>query len=831
MLDAKDRRAAESELIDTTVGTNQFTATTGNRGHNMVNDPDQISPYDTVPVQFTGYNYGRPGDASGTWMSRDGGTIKRKRFKDGGVTDSEILQMLKYEGRSGSRGGTGLKDYGIKITTGPKWGEKYAYLGDGDVTEADAIRFVKEEYLSKLQEFPKRIRERLADYAYNTDRDVYDLLLKTNKIISLDQIQHEPPHTNDWNTNKANILKDIKNNEDAFIKKLDITKHEVMKDWWADPNLGNDANAYEKTAKGRINMWKQIDQGKVWDNKTSSWSKPKRKVKITSLAGTSSRPTRKQNIPDDAKQWDPTSDDYNQAEVKKGDYIKESGKWYKVTGRSVSKYSGRNVEDISPHLKGTYGDTRENFGRLEQDINSNEELQKAIVKQTRAELANARPNSIGLTAAELEKARKMTPEQIIDNFMRMQKQVFAVSAQKGASEDWAEGQAWDDSRVNYERTVRGMGFTPLTPGEAVAFQASYKGLGTLQEDPKFKKTLSNYDIIPMGPDEAQATGDDPSKVSYLDSWIGDNTIGQGVRHKGIKSEIDKEEAPWEDIEGTKERKHLGPGQRDMYTPPWKQNQWESNYALYNLLNTRKGVPWQSMPDWKQAIPVFKDFRGTAADMNRMLKTQMQGLQQMSGSPGAYMAGVHKMGDPTIAGILKAQSEQFNTNVAIGNRFEENNTASYNKYAQKKSSLETGLYDKMELANENFKQEKDKKMTELMNSVINMRTNQGITAAQNAGSNDFYVDPQTGQVHKKWWNNRDIPAKSKSNESVMALAAQYKQDYGSGFTNTELINAAKADLGVASNQPGYPGTSYPGVNPSAYLHPNMRGFGYPGGQAT
>lgn len=204
---------------------------------------------------------------------RDGGFVK---FQDGGITDADIIQMLKYESRAGSSSGSGLSNYGIKIN---KWGKKYDYLLDG-VTEQEAIDFIRAEYLPAVADFPANVQKRVIDYAYNTGRNPYDLLLLENGDLDLQSIRGaSDPEL--WEAKKEEILKKTKKKN--YSKSLDQTKHDLMYDWWKDPNLGNDPEAYEKSSKGRIDMWNEIESGKVWDDKTNTWTTRKKANQNTNV--------------------------------------------------------------------------------------------------------------------------------------------------------------------------------------------------------------------------------------------------------------------------------------------------------------------------------------------------------------------------------------------------------------------------------------------------------------------------------------------------------------------------------------------------------------------
>jgi hypothetical protein len=205
-----------------------------------------------LPKDESGKSY-YAGDAHGnkatvTWddaMKALGGTGYADEWTEDNIW---IEQILGYEETKGSGTGTGLKDYGIKA----EWKKKYDYLGDGEVTKEDAIRFIKEEYLPKVKDMPIEARKRLVDWEYNTGRDMEDLLLMANDDINLDQIQNEATHFDLWEQNKEAIIE--KMDDPNFIDKIDGTKHTVLQR--VSQDLYQSSDVYDATWKDRVNIWK-----------------------------------------------------------------------------------------------------------------------------------------------------------------------------------------------------------------------------------------------------------------------------------------------------------------------------------------------------------------------------------------------------------------------------------------------------------------------------------------------------------------------------------------------------------------------------------------------
>jgi len=177
--------------------------------------------------------------------------------------DQWISQILDYETNNGSAGGTGLTNYGIKKD---KWAPKYSYLNKNTINKKDAIKFIKEEYLSKVKNYPPEIQKRLVDYAYNSGRSIEDLLLFADGKISLDDINSSNVYTDKWKDNKSEIEKNLKNPE--FVSKLNNARDQVAK---TTKQINGQANpAYENTWYDRVRMFDPVKTSYNENNKISN---------------------------------------------------------------------------------------------------------------------------------------------------------------------------------------------------------------------------------------------------------------------------------------------------------------------------------------------------------------------------------------------------------------------------------------------------------------------------------------------------------------------------------------------------------------------------------
>jgi hypothetical protein len=97
----------------------------------------------------------------------------------------------------------------------------------------------------------------------------------------------------------------------------------------------------------------------------------------------------------------------------------------------------------------------------------------------------------------------------------------------------------------YREAAQQLGFNPLTDDETKQFQAGYRDLAALQNDPKFKDRLQDFDLAPKGiNDESPYLG---KAISGEDAIFGNTTAGQAQYLKKMKEtpELEFENVPEE----------------------------------------------------------------------------------------------------------------------------------------------------------------------------------------------------------------------------------------------------------------------------------------------
>jgi len=177
--------------------------------------------------------------------------------------DAWIRKILEYEATKGGYDPNKKNAYGLS-----NWG----YNSRDPKSIEEAIAFFKQDFLPKVQQYPAGVKERMADYIYNTGRSPEDFLLYAAGKITLSQLNSPKNFTSEWNEFKPEIEKMM--TDPSFLQTIDAKKADVYKTTKGG-TLENPNPAFDATWSGRINMW-NTDQ----ENQQTTQGNPNSKVFI-----------------------------------------------------------------------------------------------------------------------------------------------------------------------------------------------------------------------------------------------------------------------------------------------------------------------------------------------------------------------------------------------------------------------------------------------------------------------------------------------------------------------------------------------------------------------
>jgi hypothetical protein len=430
-------------------------------------------------------------------------------------------------------------------------------------------------------------------------------------------------------------------------------------------------------------------------------------------------------------------------------------------------------------------------------------------------MAKVKPRK-NLSQADIDRAKGMKDDEIMDNFYRAQKQVMAVQAHKGQLKDNKD--LWDKDKNQYINTITELGFDPMDASETAAFQGTYVGLQKLAQDPKFKDELADFRVTPVGKGDEPGGGTGLSTISDIDGWFGNTTVGEAALYAPKANELEMQEAEWDEVRKDPAVKHLqnqyGPGR----TPFWTEDIINLGFAAKNLFGIRKELPWQAKPITTLPRPTFLS---PDQQIQNILGAQRQGVRGAGafGSPQAYAANVAAMQANAMQHVANAIGNVHNRNVQVANQFELQRANIINNANVRDAQLATSLHDKNAILNQQFRNAKNQAWDTVRRMGVNMWTNRGMTQNLNTFTDQYDIDPVTG--FKYFTSPRELTPKNAQSNDVYDLAASYKNT-APDMTWGEALRFAKASRGLPDSptmgtgmDPREMAAGYPGSAPGGY----------------
>lgn len=380
------------------------------------------------------------------------------------------------------------------------------------------------------------------------------------------------------------------------------------------------------------------------------------------------------------------SDEAFQARLKE-EYKKASNKNLVYTVSPTGGYQKVTAQKIAKKLPSSYtedprlGKLNTNYAYVESLLNDpkNEDVVNKMYENYKAEInASTRINS-----AEKSKLLKLGKKEVLDLFMKAQKQVFAIheGEQSGKVENPITkdvNDIWDKSgNAEYKKTMKALGFSDdeiFNEDNIVAFQAAYRGLQKASmDDSTIAEKLKEFDLIPRG---MRDRGDfdplhDPMgrQMSGVDKVWGNTTAGQGLFAKGnLEDEVlnttdikdqTKTEYPLEDIPelpeytAPHELQYLGPDVNNMV----------ANLAI--MANQPNVMP---MPGITPEAPIqgaYVDPSREVAETQGLASTIVRG-SGVYGKPQAYAGATTDIQGKAAEAVANTLGKYFNANNEIYN---------------------------------------------------------------------------------------------------------------------------------------------------------------------
>lgn len=369
-----------------------------------------------------------------------------------------------------------------------------------------------------------------------------------------------------------------------------------------------------------------------------------------------------------------------------------------------------------------------------------------------------RGKNMGYTVKEIE---SMTPAELTQHFVDMQYRNilgYKKLTEAGISYDCynqntgklenTEG-CKDSPYGSLKEAFQAVGLDlPDNTGAAIA-QASYIGYRDLLdsrdagkiEDPALNEILSPFAVGQRGVQDEEYGIDDKNDISLIDGYYTNTTSGQLASVKA-PNDLIEEEISYEETPGPTKAEHLKP------TPPappaawWLQDIIKTAHAAGNLARIKKYMPWQATPDVVLPEMTFYDPTRELASNAEQANIAATALAQFTG-PQAFNSRYNQVQGQAAKNAADIMARYNNQNVTVSNQQAAQNASIMNQAAQQRAALATNLFDKYQIANQQFDNAKSEARNALTQQYVNAITNKNYTANLNKMFPQFSVDPSIG----------------------------------------------------------------------------------------
>jgi hypothetical protein len=300
----------------------------------------------------------------------------------------------------------------------------------------------------------------------------------------------------------------------------------------------------------------------------------------------------------------------------------------------------------------------------------------------------------------------------------------------------AEASSYDNGKYNPNKKT----------DQNLAFQKYYHSIPALK---KVAEQIIAEEKDPTNKGKTLAKGQRYDVTANEDSMFGPRTMKYWDK---IKKAASKEEPKKdgtvakkdtaETDRGAVERNPAHPVNQGDYAPWWLQDIVKTTGAANDLMRVKKYLPWQATPEVRLPDATFYDPTRELAANAEQANIQTQGMGAFMG-PQALSARSSSIQGQALKNAADIQSRYNNMNVEIANKLNQERTSIMNTASQNKAGLDTQLFDKYTIANQQFDNSKNLARQNLRQSYIDAITNKAKTQALNSLYPNFYTDPSRG----------------------------------------------------------------------------------------
>lgn len=442
------------------------------------------------------------------------------------------------------------------------------------------------------------------------------------------------------------------------------------------------------------------------------------------------------------------------------------------------------------------------YKKIEESLND-ATVQQALYDRTIAAI-NKKENKGGKATLSEEKLKAMSPAELKDAFLQMQRRNLGLIAHGINASTLGNNPDLDShTNKNFIKAFGDIGADVPTRIESELAQASYIGWNDLIKDrdagkivdPNLTSKLTKFKKLdPLGAaDDAGVQGN--KRISLIDGVYTNTTAGEVINVE------DDEPAATAAAAATTTQGDVIPTDTNIIKPtiPKKKSPWWLQDmiglagSVGDFARVKKYTPWQATPDYVLPEPTFYDPNRELAASAERANAMTEGLAQFSG-PQALSSRASQIQGTAATQAADILGRYNNMNVGVANQFESERAGIQNQASREKAALATQLYDKNTIMNQQFDNAKNQARQGMRDMLRTAITNRAYTSNLNQMYPQFNIDPGSGG----FMNYTGTPAPIKAtapNADAIQKFKELKTSLPVDTTDAVIWNMAKSYAGI------------------------------------
>jgi len=205
---------------------------------------------------------------------------------------------------------------------------------------------------------------------------------------------------------------------------------------------------------------------------------------------------------------------------------------------------------------------------------------------------------------------------------------------------------------------------------------------------------------------------------------------------------------------------IKPDEKKTRTPFFTQDMVNLANAISEKANIKKYMPYQEIPEvfLPEATYVSPE-RALAA--NQETTSAIANMASTLGTPQSYAATASLLAGQQMANNANVIANTHNMNVQIANQNDAIRNQILNSASAQKAQLDTNLYDKTVIANQQFDNAKREATRNIVSAFNQAWTNRGLADTMNKTSDYFSIDPITYTTYFDKEKYKELEAKKQT----------------------------------------------------------------------